>query len=116
MRSIFPIALLLGLTLCGAADAQGVNRACHVRELCAGVQPGGGRIMDCLRAHKAELPETCLSAIGLAVLSRPVRAPQGSGPAAAGAPMGPNELDEQPGAPPAPGAPAAAPPGQSQPQ
>ncbi|MGA2795329.1 MAG: cysteine rich repeat-containing protein [Roseiarcus sp.] len=70
MRSISVIALLLGLTLSGAADAQGFRAACHVNALCPGVARGGGRIMNCLRTHKAGLSQQCLAAIGRSVLNR----------------------------------------------
>jgi hypothetical protein len=112
MRSISLIALWLGLTLGGAAQAQNVRMACHVKEVCAGIEPGGGRIMDCLRAHKDELSEKCYAAIGQRLLNRPVKAQPASGAAPAGAPpTTQDDMDEQP----APGTPAAAPPGQEQP-
>lgn len=111
MRLISPIVLLLGLSLSSAAVAQSVGVACKIKELCAGEAPGGGRIMECLRAHKSELSEKCLAAIGFAVLNRPARAPQGSPSAAPGAPAGQNDMVEPPAAATPPGG---APPDQSQ--
>jgi hypothetical protein len=107
MRLIAPIVLLLGLCISGAANAQSVAAACKVKELCAGVAPGGGRVMDCLKAHKSELSQSCLVAIGMRVLNQPSRRPQGSPPGApGGGPGGPNDMGEPPGG---------APPDQSQP-
>lgn len=70
MRLAFAVALLVGLMLSGASYAQNMQGACHVRTLCAGVQPGGGAIIKCLSAHKDELSQQCLAAIGLRVLNR----------------------------------------------
>ncbi len=33
------------------------------RAFCRGVQPGGGRAMDCLRAHGPQLSRQCRSAL-----------------------------------------------------
>jgi hypothetical protein len=45
-----------------------VRAACEadVGKLCAGVQPGGGRIMQCLARHKAEVSDACKQAISRA--------------------------------------------------
>lgn len=43
MRSASIIALLFGLTVSGAADAQMFRGPCHVNALCPGVQSGGGQ-------------------------------------------------------------------------
>lgn len=42
-----------------------VRSACQtdVRKLCAGVQPGGGRILACLKEHKTEVSDGCKQAI-----------------------------------------------------
>lgn len=34
------------------------------QKLCAGVKPGRGRVVQCLRSHEAELTEACRTAIG----------------------------------------------------
>ena len=48
-----------------AAAAQGPPAACNaeLQRFCADVRPGGGRIMQCLRQHGAELSPTCKDAI-----------------------------------------------------
>jgi hypothetical protein len=45
-----------------------VRAACtaDVQKLCAGVQPGGGRIIACLKQHKDEVSAGCKEAIGKA--------------------------------------------------
>jgi len=42
-----------------------VRAACEadIQKLCAGVQPGGGRIRACMRQHKDELSDGCKQAI-----------------------------------------------------
>jgi len=44
---------------------QEVRAACQtdVQKLCASVQPGGGRIIACLKEHKDEVSEGCKQAI-----------------------------------------------------
>jgi hypothetical protein len=46
-----------------------VRAACgsDVQKLCTGVQPGGGRIIACLKQHKDEVSSGCKEAIGKAV-------------------------------------------------
>jgi len=41
-----------------AADATGACRA-DMDKLCSGIEPGGGRMKDCLRQHVAELSPGC---------------------------------------------------------
>jgi hypothetical protein len=45
-----------------------IQAACadDAKKLCAGVQPGGGRIVACLREHKDSLSDRCKKAAGLA--------------------------------------------------
>src|SRR6202165_1712495 len=45
-----------------------IQAACaeDAQKLCAGVQPGGGRIVACLREHKDSLSDRCKQAAGLA--------------------------------------------------
>lgn len=50
-----------------------VRAACEadVTKLCAGVQPGGGRIMQCLGQHKTEVSDACKQAIMKAKQRKP---------------------------------------------
>jgi hypothetical protein len=34
-----------------------------IKRLCAGVEPGGGRILQCLKAHKKEMMVGCAQAL-----------------------------------------------------
>ena len=61
-KSLFAIALGAGLLLTGTcgASAQGLGifdtqRDCatDIQSLCAGVKPGGGRVLACLQSHVA---------------------------------------------------------------
>ena len=66
--------LLIGSVAAGVAGAAAaapaavpaeVRSACEadVAKLCAGIQPGGGRIMQCLAQHKTEVSDNCKQAI-----------------------------------------------------
>lgn len=82
--------LLLSLTISSvsilAAQAGGqpsldaMRNACadDARKLCAGVQPGGGRIVTCLKEHKDSLSDRCKQAAGLATNSGSSSAPSAS--------------------------------------
>src|ERR1700676_3313574 len=59
-------AALAALRAGCAADAQ---------KLCAGVQPGGGRILACLKEHKDALSDQCKQAAGQAAASSGNSAP-----------------------------------------
>jgi hypothetical protein len=108
MRLAFALAVSVELVLSGASYAQGVGAACHFKALCPGVQPGGGRVIKCLSAHKEELSQQCLAAIGLRVLNRQ----HGGGGQAAPDPMGEGpDGGDSPGGPP-PNAPGSPPPNQ----
>lgn len=77
-----PAAMPAPLTQPGAPPSRKaqLRAACgqDFARLCRGVEPGGGRIVQCLRAHGAELSIMCRSAIAAA---RPGRGPSpGSGP------------------------------------
>jgi hypothetical protein len=89
MRSTSIIALLLGISLTGAAQAQIFRAPCHVDTLCPGVERGGGKIVACLKTHKSELSEQCFAALGHFMMNR-----NGGGKKGAGAGAG----DDQGGA------------------
>ncbi len=63
------LALLLSLAAVSLADsalAQSEAIALcksDIARLCPGVQPGGGRIIDCLKAHKMEMSVGCAQAL-----------------------------------------------------
>jgi len=42
-----------------------IHQACQadIDKLCAGVQPGGGRIMQCMREHQDQVSDGCKSAM-----------------------------------------------------
>src|SRR5580658_863448 len=76
------IALLVSLTVFSVSSARAgqsaqpgdqsalaaIRAACaeDAQKLCAGVQPGGGRIVACLKEHKDSLSDRCKQAAGLA--------------------------------------------------
>ncbi len=65
---LFVIAMLL---TCPMASAE-VTGAClkDVKAQCAGVQPGGGRIKDCLKMHLKDLSEGCQTKVLKAVTAK----------------------------------------------
>jgi hypothetical protein len=85
--------MTLVLFVCAAAAAQSaqadnqsslaaIQAACagDAQKLCAGVQPGGGRIVACLKEHKEALSDQCKQAAGV-----PVNSDGGSAPGSAAA-------------------------------
>ncbi len=63
------------------ASAESFRQACKIRALCPDSQPGGGRAIACLRAHKAELSVPCKLAIADFFLNRQGHRGGGAGPA-----------------------------------
>lgn len=45
-------------------DMQALRKACggDLQKYCAGIQPGGGRVAQCLQSHAGELSPDCKSA------------------------------------------------------
>src|SRR5260370_39855712 len=88
-----------------ASDAR-TACASDAQRLCAGVQPGGGRIVACLKEHKDSLSDQCKQAAGLPVNPSSSSAPSAP-PSASSASETP--ASDGPAAPaPSPTAPAAA--------
>jgi hypothetical protein len=67
--------ILLSSGLAAAEDLGKLRQACgaEVKKLCAGIQPGGGRIAQCMREHGSELSEACQTAIAEAMAARSAR-------------------------------------------
>src|SRR5450755_2070528 len=87
-------SLRVVLVVCAAIAAQSaladdqptlaaIRAACaeDAQKLCAGVQPGGGRIVACLKEHKDSLSDRCKQAAGL-----PANPTNSSAPSAASSP------------------------------
>ena len=71
-RTVAVGALLLGLATAGTAAAQArgdqagaMRQACagDVKTLCPGIEPGGGRLKQCLRDNAAKLSPGCRDAL-----------------------------------------------------
>jgi Cysteine rich repeat len=50
--------------------------ASDIKALCGSIQPGGGRIRDCMKEHRAQLSNTCKLAIADRMLERRAASPQ----------------------------------------
>jgi hypothetical protein len=76
-KSLFAIAFGAGLLLTaswGASAQEGVgvfdterNCSTDVQSLCAGVKPGGGRVLACLQSHVGELSVGCSTILSKAI-------------------------------------------------
>jgi hypothetical protein len=74
MRSLTLLLVVCAATVALSAQADNqpslaaIRAACaeDAQKLCAGVQPGGGRIVACLKEHKDSLSDRCRKAAGLA--------------------------------------------------
>ena len=65
----------------GQPSLAAIRAACadDAQKLCAGVQPGGGRIVACLKEHKDSLSDRCKQAAGLAANPGSSSAPSAAG-------------------------------------
>jgi hypothetical protein len=63
--SVFSLAALMSAAPSALAQEAAAMRYCKadVARLCRGVQPGGGRIIGCLKAHKEEMSIGCGKAL-----------------------------------------------------
>ena len=68
------LVIAVGVTLPTFAVAQqgGLRGAClsDIKTLCGSVQPGGGRIRECMRKHREQLSSGCKVAIADRMLQR----------------------------------------------
>jgi len=65
LRTLVVAAVVTFPTLAPAQQAGGARGACmtDVRSLCGSVQPGGGRIIRCMREHREQISEGCKLAL-----------------------------------------------------
>jgi len=73
MRSAWPLAIAAAVLSVSAqaqtapapAPATNLRAACKAdgHKFCSSVQPGGGRIIECLNTHKSELSAACQDAL-----------------------------------------------------
>jgi cysteine rich repeat protein len=71
MRSAWLLAVAAAVLSAGVqaqtspAPAGNLRAACKAdgHKFCSSVQPGGGRIIECLNAHKSELSAACQDAL-----------------------------------------------------
>lgn len=69
---IFIIAIGVTLPTLALAEQGAVRGACmnDVKTLCGSVQPGGGRIRECIREHREQLSSGCKMALAERMLQR----------------------------------------------
>lgn len=70
---VFAFGVSLGLVASGTAAAQALSRAqmqtvraaceADIRATCPGVQPGGGRILQCIKANPDKISQLCKDAL-----------------------------------------------------
>ncbi len=77
--AVFLIMLAFGLgnAIAGDPGRQAIKQACEAdyKTFCTGVQPGGGRIIACLRQNFDELSPSCQHALTAAKGARQGRTP-----------------------------------------
>ena len=96
MRATHVLTIAIGLIVPGAAlAASPIRVACQIQTLCPDVARGHAAMMECLRAHKAELSQDCKIAIADQVLNQRGKAPPAGNPPSAG-PGGPGPAPAEP--------------------
>jgi len=72
MRSGFVI--LTALLLSGSTAVAQAGKPCadDIKKLCAGIQPGEGRIKACIKSHMAEVSDPCKDAMSRAPAGRKI--------------------------------------------
>ncbi|GLK72375.1 hypothetical protein KHC23_19575 [Ancylobacter dichloromethanicus] len=82
---VLALATLLGGAFAGGASAQNLSRAqmqairaaceADIRSTCPGVQPGGGRILQCIKANPDKISQPCKDALVAAKVTPAQAAP-----------------------------------------
>ena len=74
MFSKYGLLVAVGIFVTVPALAQGglMQGACmnDIKSLCGSIQPGGGRVRDCMRDHRTQLSIACKAAIADRMLER----------------------------------------------
>ena len=73
MRLAFALALTVGIIPTLAQAEPGAGRGACLRDIktiCAGIQPGGGRIRSCIRERHAQLSQECKTALAERMMER----------------------------------------------
>jgi len=63
------VGLLPALALAAPGPLRGACKN-DMKALCGSVQPGGGRLRDCMKEHRSQLSESCKVAIADRMLER----------------------------------------------
>ena len=71
-KRIFAIAGVALIPALAVAEPGPMKGACRndVQALCGSIQPGGGRLRDCMSEHRSQLSNTCKLAIADRMLER----------------------------------------------
>jgi hypothetical protein len=74
MTYLRTLVIAIGVTIPSLALAQqgSVRGACtnDIKTLCGSIQPGGGRIRECIREHRAQLSDGCKVALAERISQR----------------------------------------------
>jgi hypothetical protein len=72
IRNAITLIAMLTAPVLAHAEAGPMQGGCKadIQSLCGSVQPGGGRIRDCMRQHRTELSAACKVAIADRMLER----------------------------------------------